>query len=110
MTGKSAYVVVIIFILAAIPVVNVLQQKNTSRAFDAIKLGDSKEKVIAALGRPDEVRSCPDTLYWGGDHKRLGPNNGQCTEEFYYSSLPGGWSVGFSATGQAVSKYAYVSP
>ena len=110
MTTKSASIVIVVLLLAAIPVVHILQQKSDSNACEAIQQGDSKEAVVAALGQPDEVRSCPDTLFWGGDHKQLGPNDGQCIEEFYYSSMPGGWSVGFSDEGQAVHKYAYVSP
>jgi len=110
MTRKGVSIVIVVLLLVAIPVVHILQQKSDSQAFDAIKQGDSKEEVVAVLGQPDEVRSCPDTLYWGGDHKRLGPNNGQCVEEYYYSSMPGGWSVGFGNAGQAVHKYAYVSP
>ena len=110
MTKKSASIVLAIILIVAIPVVHIMQQRLDSRTFDSINQGDSKEDVVAALGQPDEIRRCPDTLYWGGDHKLLGPNSGQCVEEFYYSSMPGGWSVGFSSSGQAVHKYAYVSP
>lgn len=110
MTRKSASIVIVILIFAALPVVHVLQQQNDSNAFDAIEPGASKEDVVAALGQPDEIRACPDTLFWGGNHRVLGPNNGQCVEEFYYSSAPGGWSIGFDAEGHAVSKFAYVSP
>ena len=107
--GASGIFVALLFFVA-MPVINVVQQRQNSHAFDSINQGDSKEDVVLVLGQPDEVRICMDTLYWGGDHKRLGPNNGQCFEEFYYSSMPGGWSVGFSANNKVVSKYTYVSP
>lgn len=103
-------VVVAVLLATTIPVAYILQQKSDSHAFDIISQGDSKEVVVALLGRPDEVRSCSGTLYWGGDHQQLGPNRGQCIEEFYYSSAPASWSVGFDAEGHAVSKYAYLSP
>ncbi|MEO1020400.1 MAG: hypothetical protein AAFY56_22325 [Pseudomonadota bacterium] len=110
MTKKSASFVIAFLLLAAIPVVHIVQQKSDRSSFEEIDRGDSKKEIVDVMGQPDEVRSCPDTLFWGGDHKRLGPNNGQCVEEFYYSSTPGGWSVGFSDEGQAVHKYEYVSP
>jgi len=110
MTKRNTSIVLVILLLTAIPAVHIMQQRSDSRSFDAINQGYSKKEVVAALGQPDEVRDCPDTLYWGGDHARIGPNNGQCVEEFYYSSMPGGWSVGFGDSGQAVHKYAYVSP
>lgn len=78
--------------------------------FDAIQLGDLSDDVVAALGVPDEIRPCSDTLYWGGDHHRIGPNDGRCTEEYYYYSMPGGWSVGLSDDSKVVAKYTYVSP
>lgn len=85
-------------------------QRNHSNAFDAVHKGDTAESVIDRLGEPDEVRNCSDNLYWGGDHTPIGPNDGRCVEEYYYSSPPGGWSVGFSDSGEVVAKYVYVSP
>lgn len=86
------------------------RQHDQSGAFDAIELGDSSAEVVAALGEPDEIRSCSDSLYWGGDHNPIGRNDGRCIEEYYYASMPGGWSVGFSDAGEVVAKYTYVSP
>lgn len=107
-TVKIAFVTLII--LAVIFVVHVLVQQFDSEKFESIEKGALKEDVVAALGEPDVIRACADSLYWGGDESRLGPNHGQCVEEYYYSSMPGGWSIGFSNSGQAVSKYVHISP
>ncbi len=86
------------------------QQRANSEAFDAIEMGDSTLDVVNVLGEPDAIRECSENLWWGGDHKPLGKNDGRCVDEYYYGSMPGGWSVGFSESGEVVAKYAYVSP
>lgn len=96
--------------LAALLANHIISQRADSAAFEEIKLGESISTVVAVLGEPDEVRSCSETLFWGDDSRQLGSNDGRCTQEYYYASVPGGWSVGFSGSGEVVAKYAYVSP
>ena len=81
-----------------------------SNAFDAVHKGDSVDTVIEKLGKPDEIRACSENLYWGGDHAPIGPNDGSCVEEYYFTAMPGGYSVGFNDAGEVVAKYEYVSP
>jgi hypothetical protein len=69
------------------------QQRTDSVAFVAIEMGDSTLDVVNALGEPDAIRECSENLWWGGDHKPLGKNDGRCVDEYYYSSMPNGWDV-----------------
>ena len=97
-------------VLASPLFIHLAQQRADNDAFVAIEMGDSTLEVVNALGQPDAIRDCSENMYWGGDHKPLGKNDGRCNSEYYYGSMPGGWSVGFSEAGEVVSKYAYVSP
>ncbi len=108
MTATSFSVVMIAGILLAIA--TIAQHNGRNEAFERIILGDHAAHVVSLLGEPDSTRDCGPTLYWGGDHKPLGANNGQCVVEYFYASSPGGWSVGFDCAEKVISKYAYVSP
>ncbi len=52
------------------------QQRADSEAFDAIEMGDSTLDVVNVLGEPDAIRECSENLWWGGDHRPLGNNDG----------------------------------
>jgi len=108
MTATSFSVVMLAAVLLAITAI--AQHNGRNGVFERIFLGDYAIDVVSLLGEPDSTRNCGPTLYWGGDHKPLGANNGQCVVEYFYASSPGGWSVGFDSTEKVVSKYAYVSP
>lgn len=77
--------------------------------FKAITEGDSRSLVVAALGTPDLVRPCGDSLWWGGDAQYRGKNDGRCVTEERYEFFLSAFGVGYSKTGHVVSKYQYVS-
>ena len=65
--------------------------------------------VVAAMGRPDVVRTCGKNLWWGDDSQYRGLNDGRCVTEERYEYFLTAYGVGYSADGRVVSKYRYFS-
>ena len=107
---NSKYLAVLFVAVVLLAVITIVRHNASSAAFERIEKGQSALEVISLMGDADDIRDCGSTLYWGGDHKPLGPNVGQCVVEYFYAASPGGWSVGFDDADRVVSKYAYVSP
>ena len=78
-------------------------------AFYAVSENAPRAAVVAALGRPDVVRACGKTLWWGDDSQYRGPNDGRCVTEERYEYFLTAYGVGYSADGLVVSKYRYFS-
>jgi hypothetical protein len=96
-------------VLVAVVAMFFVRGNQLQAAFESIEIGATASSVTASMGKPEEIRPCSENLYWGGDDKPLGRNDGTCVVEYYYGYIPGGWSVGLDASERVVSKYVYVS-
>jgi hypothetical protein len=79
------------------------------KAFYAVAQNAPRDEVVAALGRPDIVRECGKSLWWGDDTQYRGPNDGTCVTEERYEHFLSAYGIGYSSKGRVVSKYRYVS-
>jgi len=83
-----------------------LRWRRIERGFDRVSIGDSKEGVLAAMGKPSEHGSCG--LVAGLSYQT--PN---CVTEFVYSDpfpFPDGYVVLFDQSGRVIHKSPYSSP
>ena len=89
--------------------VNSVMSQRFAASFAKVQSGESRERVIALLGAPARTRGCGESLWWGNDTHYLGPNEGRCTSEDRYEYFLVAFGVGYSDSGEVVSKYEYVS-
>lgn len=83
---------------------------SKSRAFDSIKIGDSRKAVIDVLGTPD-VRELPETLFTRYASK---PCGGVCRERLWFENKLSlgieAWSVELDQDGHVIHKVHWHSP
>jgi hypothetical protein len=80
-----------------------LRQQRIDGGFERLSLGDTRDTVIAAMGRPSQDGPC-------GQIAGREPN---CAHEFVYHDqflLPDGYIVEFDGSGHVIYKYYYSSP
>jgi hypothetical protein len=75
--------------------------------FYSVNFNDTEASVVALLGKPDVIESCPINLWWDLEHK--GKNNGECVTQVRYNYFLSSWSFGYSSAGTVISKYHYAS-
>lgn len=77
---------------------------SKSRAFDSIKLGDSRAAVVEALGTPD-VRELPEKLFARYASR---PCSGACKERLWFENKLSleieAWSVELDENGHVIHK------
>ena len=108
--GSNRYVIVLLMLVGiavAALLLNSLFDWRAGKAFDHIQLGYTEKKVISYMGTPSKVEPCGEQLWWDG--KIAGKNGGRCVRWARYNYLFSSWAIGYSADGQVVSKYHYVS-
>jgi hypothetical protein len=81
--------------------------ENFDRAYEAIKVGDSRDAVVAALGKPDEVTNCPT---YAGAPKMNAEFRTKCFQQYEYFSFMARRTIYFDQNGVVINKTIAVSP
>lgn len=110
MTKKRQLLLLILLVLVSgVSVVGyfvagVLRNQRYARVFATIERSDTVETVLGKMGRPARVNTRVPYLWW--DEKYLGPNQGECLQEFSYPAFmsPQAWAIGFDGHGRVVAK------
>ncbi len=86
------------------------RQRNEryERAFAAIKTGDSRDAVVAAMGNPHAVEDCPYTPF--ADKKMEAEFRSKCFQQYRYILLMKVYTISFDRTGTVINKSDVVSP
>lgn len=79
-----------------------------NRAYEEIKVGDSRQVVVAALGEPSKITVCSYTPF--NDPKKEAEFRAKCFQQFDYSSFMGRRSIYFDQSGLVIAKTSAVSP
>lgn len=111
-TWVVTIILVIIGITATLYLVFITWSRKQSiekfnRAYEAIKVGDSRDAVVAALGKPQEVTSCPP---YTGVPKMEAEFRSKCFQQYEYISLMARRTVYFDRNGAVIGKSTAVSP
>jgi len=78
-----------------------------NRAYEAIKVGDSRDTVVAALGKPHTITNCPS---YNGLPKMDTEFQAKCFQEFEYVSFMARHTIYFDRNGVVIHKTIAVSP
>lgn len=78
-----------------------------ARAYEAIKIGDSRDAVVAALGEPNEVTKCPP---YAGAPKMEEEFQSKCFQQYEYFSFMARRTIYFDRDGAVIGKSTAVSP
>lgn len=86
------------------------RQRNEryERGFAAIKAGDSRDAVIAAMGQPHAVEDCPFTPF--ADKKLEAEFRSRCSQQYRYILFMKVYTISFDRTGTVIDKSDVVSP
>lgn len=78
------------------------------RAYAAIKVGDSRDTVVAAMGEPQAVRDCSNTPF--SDKQLEAEFRSKCFQQYEYVELMARYTISFDQTGAIIHKSKVVSP
>ena len=78
------------------------------RAYAEIKVGDSRDAVVAAMGEPHEVTDCPFTPF--ADPKLEAEFRSKCFQQYQYGELMVIYTISFDRNGAVINKSSVVSP
>jgi len=78
-----------------------------NHAYEAIRVGDSRESVVAALGQPHKITNCPS---YSGLPKMDAEFQSKCFQEFEYISFMARHTIYFDRNGVVIHKTIAVSP
>ena len=86
------------------------RQRNEryERGYAAIKAGDSRDVVVAAMGNPHAVEDCPFTPF--ADKKMEAEFRAKCFQQYRYILLMKVYTIAFDRTGTVIHKSSVVSP
>lgn len=116
MTSKRNLLVLGI-LTAAIVLVGYLALKSISHrrtvkkyedSYSKIKVGDSKEIVVAVMGHPTKISEC--VFPWFPDEKREAEYRSNCKELYEYELFPVSYTISFGKNGKVINKTRAVSP
>jgi hypothetical protein len=82
--------------------------ERLERGYVAIKLGDSRDAVIAAMGQPHDVADCPYTPF--SDQKMEEEFRLKCFQQYRYIVLMKVYTISLDRTGTVINKTDVVSP
>ena len=77
------------------------------RAYEAIKVGDPRDAVVAALGEPQKVTNCPP---YAGVPKMEAEFRSKCFQQYEYFSFMARRTIYFDRNGAVIGKSTAVSP
>ena len=78
------------------------------RAYTAIRVGDSRQAVVAAMGEPQMVKNCSYTPF--SDEKLEAEFRSKCFQEYEYVELMARYTIAFDRNGAVIHKSMAVSP
>lgn len=78
------------------------------RAYAEIKIGDSRDAIVALMGEPHEVTGCPYTPF--ADPKEEAEFRSKCFQEYEYVELMVRYTISFDRSGAVIYKSKAVSP
>ena len=78
------------------------------RAYEAIKVGDSREAVVTEMGEPDAVTDCPEVPF--SDKKKEAEFRSKCFQQYKYVRLMAVYTISFDRSGTVFNKSKIVSP
>lgn len=79
-----------------------------TRAYEAIRVGDSREAVLAGLGEPQSVTDCTNIAF--SDPKKEAEFRARCIQRYEYVSLMARYMISFDRNGAVFDKSEMVSP
>lgn len=79
-----------------------------NRAYMAIRVGDSRQAVVAAMGEPRAVTDCSYTPF--SDKKLEAEFRSKCFQEYEYVELMARYTIAFDRNGAVIHKSMTVSP
>jgi hypothetical protein len=82
--------------------------ERLERGYVGIKIGDSRDAVIAAMGQPHTVADCPSTPF--ADPKMEAEFRSKCYQQYRYILLVKVYTISFDRTGTVINKSDVVSP
>ncbi|HEU4509679.1 MAG TPA: hypothetical protein VFR78_15670 [Pyrinomonadaceae bacterium] len=100
-------VAVILYLFSA----NWSRRQRTERldnGFAAIKAGDSRDAVVAAMGKPHSVEECPFTPF--SDKKMEAEFRSKCSQQYKYVVFMKVYTISFDRDGTVIHKSDVVSP
>lgn len=112
--AQAFIVVILALVLATIAyLVFITRSRNQRierfrRAYEEIKVGDSRDAVVVAMGDPDEITGCPDTPF--ADRKRQAEFRSKCFQQYQYGVLMREYTISFDRNGTVINKSTAVSP
>jgi len=114
---KRAQVIIVIILALALAAILYLafivrsrrQQLERYRgAYAGVKVGDSREAVVAAMGRPHEIIGCPYTPF--ADAKQEAEFRSNCFQQYRYTFFMREYTFSFDSNGAVIGKGTAVSP
>ena len=113
--GRTQLVLIIITLALAIAailyfVINSRARKMGSydHAYTAIKVGDPREVVVAAMGEPRAVTDCSYASF--SDKKLEAEFRAKCFQEYEYVEFMARYTISFDRNGAVIYKSKAVSP
>ena len=80
-----------------------MRAKQYDRGYAQVAMGQPKQRVIEAMGKPSEIEGCDRPVYSGGKVA------GQCYQTMVYYSFLEKWVVVLDRDGNVIGKYYNVS-
>lgn len=102
---------VFLIILASFGLNAYMTRKKLDNAYARIKIGDSRESVVALMGKPDRIESCDV-----GSKPKRNENmeekryREQCVEEYWYDTFLHPYGIAFDKQNSVLAKGYQVSP
>ena len=112
--GQVLIVVILALTLATVAYLVFLNRSRNQRierysqAYAEIKIGDSRDAVVAAMGKPHEVTDCPYTPF--ADPEKEAEFRSKCFQQYRYSLLMREYTISFDRNGAVINKSSAVSP
>ena len=78
------------------------------RAYTAIRVGDSRDAVVAAMGEPQAVTDCSYNPF--SDKKLEAEFRSKCFQQYEYVQLMARYTISFDGNGTVINKSTAVSP
>jgi len=78
------------------------------RAYEAIKVGDSREAVVTEMGEPEAVTYCPEGPF--ADKKKEAEFRSKCFQQYEYVRWMAIYTISFDRSGAVFDKSKSVSP
>lgn len=100
-------VMLVVFTVAGFSIY--LKNKRYERGFSSIKIGDSEESVLAAMGKPDKVDICR-IVSSAADSAEDRRYQEQCAGQYSYNAFLKPYVISFDKNKRVLAKGYQISP